>query len=225
MLTGDERRVVLQEGRCNEHTILSAAGKQTLTGRALQSLLHHGNIMLLAATLRLARLFSQRSGACACCSSAPGPAAACAERTLGPDAEEWGVAGFQMPLMGSLQVPEACCCWHRASIPRRAQPGRGGAGAAAELSLLDRQPPVEQEQQAPVPKQEPGQAADSQRQAIMAVFRRVQTFVGIVEIDADTLKRKKIKQYMQSARAGLEELVDMWATGSVVPEGGQHASA
>ena len=52
----------------------------------------------------------------------------------------------------------------------------------------------------------------------MAMFRRVQTFVSIVEIDADTLKRKKIRQYMQSARAGLEELVDIWATGSVVPE-------
>ena len=52
----------------------------------------------------------------------------------------------------------------------------------------------------------------------MARFRRVQTFVSIVEIDGDTLKRKKIRQYMQSARAGLEELVDMWATGSAMPE-------
>ena len=93
-----------------------------------------------------------------------------------------------------------------------------GAQALLQLSLLDRQPLAEQEQQALVPKQEPGKAEGRQRQAIMAIFRRVQTFVSIVEIDADTLKRKKIRQYMQSARAGLEELVDMWATGSVVPE-------
>ena len=84
--------------------------------------------------------------------------------------------------------------------------------------MLDPQPPAEQEQQAPVLKRGPRQAAGSQRQAIMGIFRRVQTFVSIVEIDADTLKRKKIRQYMQSARAGLEELVDIWATGSVVPE-------
>ena len=136
-------------------------------------------------------------------------------RALMPKSEDW---------WASKCVPCAACKLLRGAVAGAgpASPGLpsqdAGAQALLQLSLLDRQPPAEQEQRALVPKQEPGKGEGSQRQAIMAMFRRVQTFVSIVEIDADTLKRKKIRQYMQSARAGLEELVDMWATGSAMPE-------
>ena len=41
------------------------------------------------------------------------------------------------------------------------------------------------------------------------LFVRVQTFINIVEIDADSLKRKHIRRYMEQAKAGLEELMEI----------------
>ena len=51
----------------------------------------------------------------------------------------------------------------------------------------------------------------------MDLITRVQTFISIVELDADSLKRKHIRRYMQQAKAALEELFEMW-TGSVDSE-------
>ena len=42
------------------------------------------------------------------------------------------------------------------------------------------------------------------------LFARVQTFITIVEIDADSLKRKHIRRYMEQAKAGLKDLMEIW---------------
>ena len=59
-------------------------------------------------------------------------------------------------------------------------------------------------------------AASSSQEAVRDLFTRVQTFINIVEIDADSLKRKHIRRYMQQARACLEELMETWAGASDV---------
>ena len=59
-------------------------------------------------------------------------------------------------------------------------------------------------------------AASSSQEAVRDLFTRVQTFINIVELDADSLKRKYIRRYMQQARAGLEELMETWAGASDV---------
>ncbi len=53
-------------------------------------------------------------------------------------------------------------------------------------------------------------AGSGQQAAVRDLFTRVQTFINIVEIDADSLKRKHIRRYMEQAKAGLNELMELW---------------
>ena len=62
---------------------------------------------------------------------------------------------------------------------------------------------------APAPAAADRPASSSQQAAVRDLFVRVQTFINIVEIDADSLKRKHIRRYMEQAKAGLEELMEI----------------
>lgn len=60
-----------------------------------------------------------------------------------------------------------------------------------------------------------GKAPSSGQQAVPESFKQtlmqVMSFVSIVEFEADTMKRRRIKGYMQQARSGLEAIIELRA--------------
>lgn len=60
-----------------------------------------------------------------------------------------------------------------------------------------------------------GKAPSSGQHAVPESFKRklvqVMSFVSIVEFEADTMKRRRIKGYMQQAKSGLEALIELQA--------------
>lgn len=77
-----------------------------------------------------------------------------------------------------------------------------GAEALLQLRSLDQQQPADGGE-----KQAKGvDSSQQQQQSVPELFIRLQTYICIVEIDGDDMKRKKIREYMKAARGALEEL-------------------
>ncbi|CAL5228912.1 g12133 [Coccomyxa viridis] len=92
------------------------------------------------------------------------------------------------------------------------QTQKAGAQALLQLRAVDQAPQRRTPAPAPAPASASvDRAAGSGHQAaVRDLFTRVQTFINIVEIDADSLKRKHIRRYMEQAKAGLNELMELW---------------
>lgn len=89
------------------------------------------------------------------------------------------------------------------------QTQKAGAQALLQLRAIDQAVPKRASAAASVSADRA--ASSSQQAAVRDLFMRVQTFINIVEIDADSLKRKHIRRYMEQAKAGLKELMEVWA--------------